>query len=373
MRIQWTIAVVAVAASQLGATDCGSVIKDPGFDLWCDGQLCSWVVERGDVTQAPTWNAADYGVEFDGSDVAISQISPVSSTDGTCIEFDLIANVDDNAEVDLNFDAFADGTIDFSQRVPTSSWAPVSFLVEVNGVWSGMRFELAKHGNGHAVVAQVAAKLAAPGACDGFTGFTAGPVPLGGACHPSAQCGSGATCEPDPRLAIIYGDVCVGCTAGSDASCGSGDVCGLGDPISPVLDVPIECVPASSRPLGSPCVVDGECETGICTEGACSTCSEPTDCVAGESCGPGWFGIGGLQVAPYICAPGQAMQTSGEPCAANGDCRSGVCVPSATAMECSDGRVCKTNADCPFDSGAGDTVFDNGPCTVVGILGGSCQ
>jgi hypothetical protein len=373
MRIRFPFVIAALAGSQLGATDCGNVIKDPGFDLWCDGQLCSWTVERGSVAQVPTWNAADFGVEFDGSDVAISQISPVASSDGSCIEFDLIADVDDNAEVDLNFDAFADGTIDFSQRIPTSNWAPLSFLVSVGGEWSGMRFEIAKHGNGHAVVAQVAAKIADPGACDGFTGFTAGPAPLGASCSPAEQCGSGEMCEQSPELAIIYGNVCMGCVVGSDASCGSGDVCGLGDPISPVLDVPVECVPASARPLGAPCIGDGECETGICTDDACSTCHDDLDCGSDQHCGPGWFGATGLEESPYVCAPGEAMAASGAPCAGSGDCRTGVCVPTATAMECSDGRLCKTNADCPFDGGDGDTVFDNGPCTAVGILGGTCQ
>ncbi|HEY1817595.1 MAG TPA: hypothetical protein VGG74_34885 [Kofleriaceae bacterium] len=373
MRIQWTIAFVALAASQLGATDCGNVLKDPGFDLWCDGQLCAWQVERGSVAQVPTWNQADSGVEFDGADVAISQISPVSSSDGSCIEFDLIADVDDDAEVDLNFDAFADGTVEFTQRIPTSSWAPVSFVVDVGGVWSGMRFEIAKHGNGHAVVAQLAAKIADPSVCSNFTpAFTPSPAPLGASCSPSEQCGSGALCEREPPYGILNGNVCMGCLIGSDASCGSGNVCGLGDPISPVLDVPIECVPAAARPLGAPCITDGECETGIC-EGACSACRDDLDCGSGQQCGLGWSGTDGLQAAPFVCAPGQAMQASGGPCASNGDCRSGACIPAATLMECSDGRVCKTNLDCPFDGGDSATVFDNGPCTAVGILGGTCQ
>ena len=58
-------------------------------------QLCAWKLERGDIKRVPTWNEGDSGVELDGTDIAIEQLSPVDSSDGTCIEFTLVANVDD--------------------------------------------------------------------------------------------------------------------------------------------------------------------------------------------------------------------------------------------------------------------------------------
>ena len=62
--------------------------------------MCAWKTERGDVQKVPTWNAGDPGVELVGNDVAIEQVSPVDSGDGSCLEFDLIADVDENAQVD---------------------------------------------------------------------------------------------------------------------------------------------------------------------------------------------------------------------------------------------------------------------------------
>jgi hypothetical protein len=50
--------VAAIAASQLGATDCGQIITDRGFDLWCGDRLCYWKPERGDVAQVPTGSMA---------------------------------------------------------------------------------------------------------------------------------------------------------------------------------------------------------------------------------------------------------------------------------------------------------------------------
>ena len=45
---------LAVVASQMGATKCGQVLRDPGFDLWCGDELCAWKLERGEVKRVAT-------------------------------------------------------------------------------------------------------------------------------------------------------------------------------------------------------------------------------------------------------------------------------------------------------------------------------
>src|ERR1700749_2479094 len=97
------IIILALAASQVGATDCGQAIKDPGFDLWCGDTLCSWTIERGAIAKVPTRTEGGPGVELVGDDVAIDQVSPVAASDGSCIELDLSANVDEHAQVEINF------------------------------------------------------------------------------------------------------------------------------------------------------------------------------------------------------------------------------------------------------------------------------
>src|SRR5829696_1451557 len=100
MRTAITSSIVIVAAlSQLGSTDCGHAIRDDGFDLWCGEQLCAWKLERGAVKRVPSWNEGDAAVELVGDDVAIQQLSRVNSNDGTCLRFDLVANVETTAEV----------------------------------------------------------------------------------------------------------------------------------------------------------------------------------------------------------------------------------------------------------------------------------
>jgi hypothetical protein len=138
-----TMIVAGAAASQLGSTDCGNALRDSGFDLWCGGQLCAWKVERGEILRVPTWNEGDPGVELVGADAAIEQLSPVDSGDGTCLEFSLIANVDDRADLELHVDVTGDGSIEHTERIPTSQWRPLSYKVRIKAPYAGVRFELA--------------------------------------------------------------------------------------------------------------------------------------------------------------------------------------------------------------------------------------
>ena len=359
-----SILLFAAAGSQLGATDCGNALRDPGFDLWCGDHLCAWKVERGGVLEVPTWNEGDPGVELVGTDAAIEQLSPVSSSDGACLEFDLIANIDETAEVDLNVDVFGDGSIEHTERIPTSHWKLLSYLLPIQGTYGGVRFELTKHGSGHAVLAQIAAKVV-DGGCAGLPPIMPAPAPVGAACSVPAGCASG----------MCTGGACVGCVPG-DASCTGGEVCGLGDPTSPVFAIPQECVPASARQLGENCLADSECASGICTAGACSTCRYGVACSNGEVCEPAWPAPPELATAPwhtpYECSPHTGLRTSGEPCASNDDCASGTCTGPAR-MQCDDGRRCATAADCPFGGPDTQNPLQNGPCNKVGVQGGTCQ
>jgi len=378
-----TILLAGLVTSQLGATDCGNVLRDPGFDLWCGDQLCAWKVERGNVQRVPTWNEGDPGVELVGANVAIEQLSPVASSDGSCIEFDLLADVDIDAEVHLNIDVYGDGSVEAFEPIQTTHWAPVSFKLPITGSYSGVRFEIEKLGAGHAALAQISAKITT--GCGGLSPIQPDPAPLGAPCASDDNCASGL-CEAAP-----YFRQCVACDDGAHA-CPAGSVCGLGDPTSPVRDLPRECVPVASRELGEPCLTDGECTTGICTNsfgqpsqlvpggnhGTCSTC-EPTThpCANGATCNGAW--LSGLDVTqfgatPWVCNPGQHTGAHGDPCATDDDCASSAC-SGTVRKQCNDGRSCATAATCPFGDGSPNTdnPFENGPCTTVGVQGGTCQ
>jgi hypothetical protein len=355
-----SLLLVALAGTQLGATDCGRVLRDPGFDLWCGDNLCSWKVVRGEVRRAPTWHASDAGVELVGDDAAISQLAPVDSGDGACIHFELVANVDDDAEAYLEIDVFGDGSIDRKERLPASRWKPLSYNLAIKAPFDGIRFELSKRGAGAAVLGRIHAEIS-PDGCEGLPPIDGGPAPLGAACVEDAGCASGL-CRPDPSSLFGVALRCVGCDpALGAAACEAGLSCGLGEARSPVRALPIECVPERGDELGELCLGDGECASQICNFFACSACRDDGGCTGGEACGAAW------PLGPAVCAPGEHRRLSGEPCATDADCASGTC-NGGVRRTCADGRPCDNPGDCPVEGG-----LEAGECTTVGVTGGTCQ
>jgi hypothetical protein len=183
-----SIAVLVLTATQLGATDCGEVISDPGFDLWCGDELCTWQVVRGDVRRVATWHEGDAGVELVGDDAAISQTAPVNDADGTCIRFELVANVDETVEAFLSVDVYGDGSVERMERIPTAHWKLISYKLLFTPPFDGVRFELSKRGNGRAVVARVQATI--DHECEGLTPITGGPAPQRACTEAGVQGGS---------------------------------------------------------------------------------------------------------------------------------------------------------------------------------------
>lgn len=362
MRAPFALALVLAAASQLGASDggCGTpppVIRDEGFDLWCGDVLCVWklVTPEGSIAKAATWHAQDAGVAFVASEAIIEQTSPISSEDGTCVQFDLIANVAETAEVTLDVDVSADGVIDRSERIPTSRWKPMTFLLRFSENYRGVRFQLAKRGTGAATLAQLHAELVVSTSCAGFTPIDQLPAPNGAWCATDADCTSGL-CRTGDEPVSYFGarKLCVGCDAA--APCAPGSVCGRGETASPVRAIPTECVPAGGDELGALCAGDAECESGICSNGACSTCDATRPCASG-TCRIA-YGHG-----PQTCTGG----ARDAPCVVDEDCTSGRC-EGPPRMQCADGRPCTSREQCPIDK----LSLEPGACTVVGVQGGTC-
>jgi hypothetical protein len=341
-----TLILVLAAGSQLGATDCGQIITDRGFDLWCGDQLCYWKLESGDVQKVPTWIDGDDGVEMVGDDVAISQMTPVTSDDTACIQFDMVADIDENAEVTLEADVWGDGTVDWSQRIPTSDWERQTLRIGFTGAYNGVRFRLRKQGDGHAILARIGAQTADD--CPEFTAL--GPAPDGAPCSLLGDgCASG----------VCGGGTCGECT--SDADCGT-DVCGDHLHTAGNLTTWWECVPAGSHQLGEQCHSDEECATGQCDGEMCAECLGSNECAPGETCAPA-AGIGVRE-----CDPGSGVRASGAACVTDDDCTSGTCLGEPLGT-CTLGDFrCQGDEECPQLDAANPST-----CTFVAVAGGTCQ
>jgi hypothetical protein len=364
-----TLFLAAIAATQLGATDCGHIIHDDGFDLWCGDRLCAWKLERGDIRSVPTWHEGDDGVELLGEDTAIWQLTGVTNNDSPCIEFELLADVAAGTDVVFQADVWGDGTFEYEQPVPGVRWEPVKYIFVVDGLYQGIRFRIAKRGAGHAVIAQLDART-----CEidpsGAMHVAAGPGPLGAMCYPDgdAACAS-AMCERFP------GDfsppmACGTCEIGAACPNG-GDVCGLAPAPAHTLLPYATCLPAASKAIGEQCGVNDECADGWCMFGVCSACFDQS-CGAGVACDVAnrveiEGTLGQLYPAPFVCAPGAQAGAAGTPCSSANDCASGQCT-GAPRNVCPDGRACVTDEDCPQTSG-----LDHEACKLVGLVGGTCQ
>ena len=135
-----------------GVDSCGpDLLSDAGFDLWCGKTLCDWEIESGSVEKVPTWHEADAGASLVGADVAISQANLDASSDTTgCITFSLLADADDGADLTLEMDFLADGTVEWSAPIPADDWEQVSFHVTPPDWWRGVRFRIRKSGDARA-------------------------------------------------------------------------------------------------------------------------------------------------------------------------------------------------------------------------------
>ena len=373
-RLGAALFFAAVYATQAGHNSCsGDLLHDSGFDLWCGDQLCSWQLEKGELRQVPTWHEADLGVELVGDQVVISQLTDASNT--PCVLFDLVADIDADASVELEMDLYDDGEVDFTERLPTASWDSLSYLVRMPERFQGIRFRLKKSGGGHAVLAQIRAREEQE--CGGAP--LAQPVsPLGAGCWgvdgenlvlEDAWCASGSCAMSRPGEGLSPA-VCSQCA--DDADCGE-EVCGVEASVRSFLTPYRACVAAASRGLGELCMEDDECATGVCCTGVCSDCCSQDDrsCDDGGACAPA-PSPGGRHVPPEQCDPGGRTRASGAACLIDEDCSSGRCSGGDPLTIClADGRLCDLDADCPDDGTQEEGEF--GTCSEIGVTRGICD
>lgn len=368
MRKLSTISLLLLLlATSVGATECGQAVEDSGFDSWCGDSLCRWKLEAGGVERAPTWHPHDTGVALVGEDVAISQLSEVSSMDGLCVAFDLVADVAENAEVRVQMDVYGDGTYEHDERLPTSAWRALRYRVRMPDFYQGVRFRVTKRG-GRAVLANLGVSIVEDGECAAEP-LVAGPRPYGVRCTEDAQCGSGACYKT-----FFNSGVCSACRA--DAECGAGKMCGVVPAAEAHLGLWATCVALGSAPANAACNQDAQCATGTCDGGACGVCDDNADCGGGGSCQPAQYSIERADAAPALvngalhCTGGTVKVARGGACIVDGDCASGACRGEAQGF-CATSLVprrCTQDSECP---GSG---YDAAPaCVTVGTSGGVCQ
>jgi len=174
-----TLAGVGLLATVAACDD--DLLHDPGFDMWCGGQLCAWTIEYGGIQKVPTWHEMDEGARMFGPATSITQLADIDQGDADCIYFSLLADADDNAHLTLELDFLGDGSIEYSHAIPADDWELVGYHITPPAHYSGVRFHIRMEGSGRAVIAQVRAQEASIENC------TAAPIELEPGDDPQGQ------------------------------------------------------------------------------------------------------------------------------------------------------------------------------------------
>jgi hypothetical protein len=181
--------LLVLTPALLGAKCGESVIKDPGFELWCGDTLCNWQVQEGHIARAPTWHERDYGVDLIGESVQLWQRGDFGDDRPGCLSYDLLSSIDGKAQVVLEMDFDDDGTVEFSQVLPIGAWSTLSYKAPAPTWYRSIRFSIKKHGDGHATLARI--RVGADIECQGPPPSTPNR-PAGAPCESAAQCAGGA-------------------------------------------------------------------------------------------------------------------------------------------------------------------------------------
>lgn len=245
--------LLASLLSSLLLVGCEEEVEDPSFQAWCGDTLCAWDVESGRIARVGTWHPSDYGVDLVEANTVLSQVAgkptselmdqaelevdpedveslcsefaglylaetndclwQVSTAGSGCMRFEVTADVEDTAQVQIEVDYGADGTVDYTQPMVASRWEPVSFLISLP-TWPGLvRYRIHKRGEGRAVIAHFGVRVAS----ECVDPVTVDERPLGVACEDGSQCGSNV-CST-----IATWQACSECA--DDTACTGGETC----------------------------------------------------------------------------------------------------------------------------------------------------
>lgn len=188
------------------------------------------------------------------------------------------------------------------------------------------------------------------GGVTGGTGGTAGSdassggaTAIGKPCDANTACPAGLFCLQ--ALTAVQQRVCTrGCCTSAD--CGAGGVCWpstLGGPVCRLASNVGRSTPGTAA-AGEPCKQNTDCRSGLCgSDGRCvDTCCTDADCpdTAAPDC---MYASTPNGVGSFECAQGGSAGPM-QPCNANSDCKSGMCLTNATFAMCT--APCCGSKDC---------------------------
>jgi hypothetical protein len=342
------------------------------IDSTCAGVLCGWDNPEGRLLPSASWHEHQQALELADTPTRITRRVPGKPT-VSCLSFTFLAEVEPDAQLELQLDFDDDGSIDTRALVPALRWRQTVLSLRTPAEYRSLRVNLERQGPGHVRIASLrvtselsaCADAAPTSQADGATcsidqTCSSGHCVLGRCVRTGAQLGEeGQACSgsEDCRDGACAAGVCRACAKRGDcaagATCSVAGQCASRSCTQGALPSAIP-YPGEEGTCGD-CASDSDCAvTGtFCVLGRCSDCRTDADCAAGKVCGYSEP----LDATRRVCRnPLTSIVSRGGLCEVNADCASGL------RCGASNGRPKRCGISCSVDAECGTT----GVCAMPG-------
>ncbi|MEY4508460.1 MAG: hypothetical protein RLZZ450_582 [Pseudomonadota bacterium] len=284
-----------------GCADAGGFVDEELVDSTCAEALCGWETRAGALVPSASWHEHQRAIEL--ADVPTRITRKISGTPNVpCLTLNFLAEIESDAQLEVQLDYNDDGSIDSRSFVPALRWRKTSVPLRTPSEYRSLRITLERQGAGAVRIATL--RLTS----------------------------DRTACVEKPPTALSDGALC-----SIDQTCASGR-CVLG-----------HCARCGAEGCeeGELCRASDECRDGACAAGICRACAKRGDCAAGLSCSvPG-------QCAGRSCNQAALPSTTAFPgeegtcgsCATDAECPGAFCVLGRcagcrTIEDCASGQVC---------------------------------
>ena len=330
------------------------------IDSTCAEALCGWDNPLGRLVASASWHEHQEAIELADLPTRITRKLP-GTPNVACLSFTFLAEVEPDAQLELQLDFNDDSSIDTRAFVPALRWRKTVVSLRTPAEYRSLRINLERQGPGRVRIASL--RLTADSAaCADLPATTQSD---GAACSIDQTCSSGhcvlGRCTRAGAQATEEGGACSGSEDCRDGACAAGvcRACAKRGDCAPDVSCSVggQCAGRSCTQAALPsstaypgeegtcgdCASDNDCAGGFCVLGRCAACRTNADCTAGQVCGyddP-------LDAKHRACrSPLTSIVARGGLCEADADCVPGLRCAAASGRPKRCGVSCTVDAEC---------------------------
>lgn len=345
----------------VGCADMGGIVDEELVDSTCAEALCGWETKQGSLASSASWHEHQRAVELAETPTRISR--KISGTPNVpCLALTFLAEIESDAQLEVQLDYNDDGTIDTRKFVPALRWRKTVVPLRTPSEYRSLRINLERQGQGHVRIASLrltsdrtacaAEKLPttlADGAlCSIDQTCASGRCVLGhcSSCGPQGcEEGQGCRTSDECRDGACAAGVCRACAkrgeCAADVGCSVAGQCS-GRSCNQAALPSTTAFPGEEGTCGS-CASDAACPGAFCVLGRCAGCRTNGDCASGQICAYD----DALEASHRACrSPFTSIVPRGGLCEVDGDCVTGLRCGAAAGRAKRCGISCAVDAEC---------------------------